>query len=272
MARTRYDSLTTPAAGFPDTILAARGFLDFLFDLADRDAVATVTDETGTVPASGLMTLDHVPADPAAVIIATTPAASVSEYTSTTSTGTLSAGQVRIDYKFRDRLDFPAADVGTPLYFTYTTRGSGLGAALFAELFAEIRAAQEYLTGTSGLNALSAVAGENLTDVFVYLSTADGKFYTADPTDPAKFAVAYVSGTVLATATATGYVEKLLTLDPSPPGQKQIFVGRGGKPTYHGDNSAANLLNGDTVQPAGIVTAGTFRLNLAQPTLWEMFT
>lgn len=249
-----------------DTALPSRRFLDVFSDPTDPAALIQITDEVFTVPASGLHTLEFVLGGSiisSGLVLSSGPGGTGSVYSLRYDMPT-SASQVRVT-PFRGRLVFHTSAAGSTVYASYKTTHSAFTMADVARLWGALVALQAD-------PVLTATAGETLADCFVYIASADGKAYKADPSDIAKKAVGWVSGSVALGATATIQESGEVTPGLALPKQAEIYAGRHGKPTWWASATAwegANgLQSGDWVHVIGrSINGTTLRFNCLNPLL-----
>ncbi|MCG3197081.1 MAG: hypothetical protein GHCLOJNM_01565 [bacterium] len=111
--------------------------------------------------------------------------------------------------------------------------------------------------------ALTGVCGENLSACFARFDPTDGKLYKPDVTDRDKLATVWVAGTYTTGQTATAVAVGKFTPGATMLVNRDVYVGRNGKPTWYVDDDsfeATNgLVTGDWVQHAGkAVSASVF--------------
>lgn len=143
----------------------------------------------------------------------------------------------------------PASMGGTTVYFNYKTVFSGFDMTDAAYLWESVRRLQ---VGESV--GVTAEAGEDIEDQFVYVKDSDGKCYVADPSSHATIATGFVRGEVLTGSTAT--IQKGGTAEPESaswtlPVGVLLHAGVDGAPTYDGDAGAAALVSGNYAKEIG---------------------
>lgn len=237
--------------------LAHRKFLELFADPDDKTKTWTADQETISVPATGLWTLQHVIAgDPTNTTIC-----KFSSGTGGSGTvyevvfGPPGASQVQA-IPFSGRLRFGSSLVSGTVYANYKTCKSDISVVDFARLWAKVVDFQTSIVAVQyQLPTFSCNAGENMTDRFVYISSADNKAYIADPSDYNKLPVGYVRGTVLANAAVNvevvGVSEELNYANTPYPYNHEIYIGRTGVPSYSNDISLVQLQSGDYKKVVG---------------------
>lgn len=284
----RYNTLTptTGLATFPTSVMEDRKFLGLFFDRVAASVSTSAIDITneqidvdGTE--DGLFRLLHVPKGQANDLIGgarvldiwSGPSKTGTQFTAITGNtafGPATSREFR-HYVGSNEIDVDPdqiADGGfTTLYATYKASHSEIDPELFARLWEEVQATQNYVIGgTSSSSTIpdsfAATSGEALVKGFGYVDAATKTvFQFDDPRDLAQVeALVWVDGSVNSganfTAYLTGLFEKPASITAYPIG-KAILAGRNGLPTWDEDGSANALVAGDFARISGRSMDGT---------------
>lgn len=226
-------------------------------------AALSIVDETFTVSDTLCHSLHFIPrgnlTSSANLAIYTGAGSTGTLLTCTTTTGSLSTGQVRVRQR-SGKLEFHADQTGATLYATYTARVSNIDAALIAQMYYALKAGG----GTGGTSSEIFVAGEDVVAGPGYIS--GGLVYQATPSDITKCGWVWIVSSTLSGNSATIYRSGKVTPRRTMPVSTPIYCGHNGDVTWVSDEEvSAQLINGDYWHCIGVSDDGvTLNLNTLQ--------